>query len=92
MVIDSFVENPPNLWLQHGLKTDRVTNSRQWSSLMNNCVYTIGHSNHPIEAFIQLLHRHGVTACNRLRIPVRAVREKPFSVIKQIGERLGLAV
>jgi len=27
-----------------------------------------------------------------LRIPVRAVREKPFSVIKQIGERLGLAV
>ncbi len=25
MVIDSFVENPPNLWLQHGLKTDRVT-------------------------------------------------------------------
>jgi len=39
---------------------------------MNNCVYTIGHSNHPIEAFIQLLHRHGVTA-------VCDVRSHPYS-------------
>jgi uncharacterized protein (DUF488 family) len=35
-------------------------------------LFTIGHSNHPTEAFIQLLHRHGVTA-------VGDVRSKPYS-------------
>lgn len=35
-------------------------------------LFTIGHSNHPIEAFIQLLHRHGVTA-------VGDVRSQPYS-------------
>lgn len=35
-------------------------------------LFTIGHSNHPIEAFIELLHRHGVTA-------VGDVRSHPYS-------------
>jgi len=39
---------------------------------MNDCVYTIGHSNHPIEVFIQLLQGHGVTA-------VGDVRSHPYS-------------
>lgn len=30
-------------------------------------LFTIGHSNHPIEAFIELLHRHGVTAVGDAR-------------------------
>ena len=39
---------------------------------MSNCVYTIGHSNHPIEIFIELLQRHGVSAlCD--------VRSHPYS-------------
>lgn len=39
---------------------------------MNKMLFTIGHSNHPIEAFIELLHRHGVTA-------VGDVRSHPYS-------------
>lgn len=35
-------------------------------------LFTIGHSNHPIEAFIKLLQRHGVTA-------VGDVRSHPYS-------------
>ena len=35
-------------------------------------IFTIGHSNHPIEAFIALLHRHGITA-------VGDVRSHPYS-------------
>ena len=35
-------------------------------------LFTIGHSNHPIEAFIELLQRHGVTA-------VGDVRSHPYS-------------
>lgn len=35
-------------------------------------LFTIGHSNHPIEAFVELLHRHGVTA-------VGDVRSHPYS-------------
>lgn len=39
---------------------------------MNQMLFTIGHSNHPIETFIELLHRHGVTA-------VGDVRSHPYS-------------
>lgn len=39
---------------------------------MNQMLFTVGHSNHPIEAFIGLLHRHGVTA-------VGDVRSHPYS-------------
>lgn len=35
-------------------------------------LYTIGHSNHPVETFIELLQRHGVTA-------VADVRSSPYS-------------
>lgn len=35
-------------------------------------LFTIGHSNHPIEAFLELLHRHAVTA-------VGDVRSHPYS-------------
>ena len=35
-------------------------------------IFTIGHSNHPIEAFLDLLQRHGVTA-------VSDVRSHPYS-------------
>lgn len=35
-------------------------------------IFSIGHSNHPIEAFIALLHRHGITA-------VGDVRSHPYS-------------
>lgn len=35
-------------------------------------IFTIGHSNHPIEAFLELLQRHGVTA-------VSDVRSHPYS-------------
>jgi uncharacterized protein (DUF488 family) len=35
-------------------------------------IFTIGHSNHLIEAFIALLHRHGITA-------VGDVRSHPYS-------------
>jgi uncharacterized protein (DUF488 family) len=35
-------------------------------------ILTIGHSNHPIEAFLELLQRHGVTA-------VSDVRSRPYS-------------
>lgn len=39
---------------------------------MNQMLFTIGHSNHPIEAFVELLHRHDVTA-------VGDVRSHPYS-------------
>lgn len=39
---------------------------------MTDTLLTIGHSNHPIEYFIELLHRHGVTA-------LADVRSSPFS-------------
>lgn len=39
---------------------------------MSEMLFTIGHSNHPIEAFIELLNRHGVTA-------VGDVRSHPYS-------------
>lgn len=39
---------------------------------MNQILFTIGHSNHPIEAFLELLHRHGVTA-------IGDVRSHPYS-------------
>lgn len=39
---------------------------------MNQMLFTIGHSNHPIEVFVELLHRHGVTA-------VGDVRSHPYS-------------
>lgn len=39
---------------------------------MNQMLFTIGHSNHPIDAFIELLRRHGVTA-------VGDVRSHPYS-------------
>lgn len=38
----------------------------------NNSVFTIGHSNHPIDAFIALLRQHGITALGD-------VRSSPFS-------------
>lgn len=38
----------------------------------NNTVFTIGHSNHPIDAFIALLRQHGITALGD-------VRSSPFS-------------
>lgn len=38
----------------------------------NNTVFTIGHSNHPIDAFISLLRQHGITALGD-------VRSSPFS-------------
>ena len=34
---------------------------------MNDCVYTIGHSNHSTVAFIALLRRHGVSALGDVR-------------------------
>lgn len=37
-----------------------------------NTIYTIGHSNHPVEQFTQLLHQHGVTA-------IADVRSTPWS-------------
>ncbi len=37
-----------------------------------NSLYTIGHSNHPIERFLELLNRHGITA-------VGDVRSHPYS-------------
>lgn len=39
---------------------------------MNQMLFTIGHSNHAIEAFVELLRRHGVTA-------VGDVRSHPYS-------------
>ena len=39
---------------------------------MSDTLYTIGHSNHPIEIFFALLRRHGITA-------VCDVRSKPYS-------------
>jgi len=33
----------------------------------NPTVFTIGHSTHPIEAFVDLLRRHGVTALADVR-------------------------
>lgn len=39
---------------------------------MSDCLYTIGHSNHSIANFIELLHRHGVNA-------VCDVRSHPYS-------------
>lgn len=39
---------------------------------MNNLIYTIGHSNHPIDVFIALLHRHGVST-------IGDVRSHPYS-------------
>lgn len=39
---------------------------------MSNTLYTIGHSNHTIDAFIELLQQHGVTA-------LVDVRSHPFS-------------
>lgn len=39
---------------------------------MNQMLFTIGHSNHPIEAFIELLRRHSITA-------VGDVRSHPYS-------------
>lgn len=39
---------------------------------IDNNVFTIGHSNHPIDAFIALLRQHGVTALGD-------VRSSPFS-------------
>lgn len=42
------------------------------SATMENAVFTIGHSTHPRERFIALLHQHGITAlCD--------VRSKPYS-------------
>lgn len=39
---------------------------------MKQMLFTIGHSNHSIEAFLELLHRHGVTA-------IGDVRSHPYS-------------
>src|ERR1700685_4110245 len=48
----------------------------QGPSLMNestqNAVFTVGHSTHPLEFFIALLRRHGITA-------ICDVRSKPYS-------------
>lgn len=41
-------------------------------SAQHNLVYTIGHSTHPIEAFLELLRKHDITA-------VADVRSAPFS-------------
>ncbi len=41
-------------------------------SAQQNPIYTIGHSTHTIEAFLELLRKHGVTA-------VADVRSAPFS-------------
>jgi uncharacterized protein (DUF488 family) len=39
---------------------------------MNSMIYTIGHSNHPVETFIALLQRHGIQA-------LADVRSMPYS-------------
>lgn len=39
---------------------------------MNNCVYTIGHSNHPTDAFVALLRLHSISA-------ICDVRSHPYS-------------
>ncbi len=39
---------------------------------MTKCVYTIGHSNHSITAFVELLRRHGISA-------ICDVRSHPYS-------------
>ena len=39
---------------------------------MPNNIFTIGHSTHPIDTFLELLHQHGVTA-------VCDVRSSPYS-------------
>lgn len=39
---------------------------------MNDRIYTVGHSNHSIEAFISLLQKHGITA-------LADVRSHPYS-------------
>ena len=42
------------------------------STVKHGSVFTVGHSNHPLEHFIGLLRRHGVTA-------IADVRSKPYS-------------
>lgn len=49
-----------------------TTNLWQWSSDMTEYVFTIGHSNHKIEVFTALLHRHGISA-------ICDVRSHPYS-------------
>jgi uncharacterized protein (DUF488 family) len=49
-----------------------ITSLRQWSSIMTDCIFTIGHSNHTIETFIQLLQLNRIGA-------VGDVRSHPYS-------------
>ena len=50
---------------------------------MQSCVFTLGHSNHPQEYFIELLRRHSVTA-------LADVRSVPYSRINPQFSREGL--
>lgn len=60
---------------------------------MNQTLFTIGHSNHPIEAFIELLHRHSVTAvCDVRSHPYsRYVPQYSREVLKAALTRAGIA-
>jgi uncharacterized protein (DUF488 family) len=70
------VDGPPEQDLERG--TDRLrhrdgaSNSHDASMIQGRMIYTIGHSNHPIERFIALLQQHGVDA-------VADVRSTPYS-------------
>src|SRR5438046_1660654 len=54
------------------LQTDRRYHPEAMSDTAPREILTIGHSNHPIERFVDLLRRNGVTA-------VADVRSSPFS-------------
>ena len=47
-------------------------NGKLWQSRGVTTLYTIGHSNHPIESFIALLTSNGITA-------IADVRSRPYS-------------
>ena len=55
------------------------------SATMSDTLYTIGHSNHPIEHLIGLLHQHKITA-------VCDIRSNPYSRYNPQFDREGLKV
>ena len=56
-------------------------------------VLTIGHSNHPIEAFVALLREHGVTACADVRSAPYSRRHPDFNrePLQEALKRHGIA-